>query len=201
MQSPPKANLEPMEVKFTYVQNYNQLPKVVRSLSQSPHLLLDCEGQNIGSPDGILSLISVGTAGSKEIFVLDVLRLRDRTHPLLVQFLQFLQNPTILKVIWDGRMDYAEIYATFGVKLLGVLDLQIAEVMGRATVKGEQDFQRRGRLRRIFDKEITSNLSLRSNMRDFHVVTGLQGIIKEEKIVENIAKDGKPILFSQITQI
>ncbi|TCD69771.1 hypothetical protein EIP91_006307 [Steccherinum ochraceum] len=195
---PPKteqepAKPEPMAVQFTYVENYNQLPKVVQKLSRSSHLILDCEGQSIGSPEGILSLISVGTAGSKEIFVLDVLRLHDRTHPLLRPFLLLLQNPTVLKIVWDGRMDFAEILATYGVPLRGLLDLQIAEVVSRAGAREEQEYQRRGRLRRVFDKEITMDSSLRPLMRDFHVVAGLQGIIRECKIVENLAKDDEVV--------
>ncbi|THH29156.1 hypothetical protein EUX98_g5031 [Antrodiella citrinella] len=186
-EKPPKP--PPMKVKYTYVQEYNQLPEVISALTKSPHLLLDCEGRSIGSSEGALSLISVGTAGSKVIFVIDVLRLCDPTNPHFRKFLAILQDPGTLKVVWDGRMDYAEIYATFGIQLLGVLDLQIAEVMARTTVKQEEDYKRRGRLRRIFDKTIMNDRQLRPLMNDFYLVNGLQGIIKEEHIVDNIAKD------------
>lgn len=189
-----------MEVKFKYVDQYNQLPKVISALSfpSTPHVLLDCEGQEIGTVDGILSLISVGTAQSKEIFVVDVVRLHDHTNPFMHRFLQILSDPTVTKVIWDGRMDYAEIFGTFGVRLEGVLDLQIAEVMGREAVNGEKDFQRRGRLRRLFDKdsEILKDTKLRPLLKDFHAVQGLQGAIRENKIVENLAKDGESNLAS-----
>jgi len=191
--SKPKAEAKPkpapMVVSFTYVETYKQLRAAVAVLSKSPHLLLDCEGQSIGSSDGVLSLISVGTAGSKDIFVIDVLRLCNRTNPHLQNFLQLLQDPGTLKVVWDGRMDYAEIFATFGVQLLGTLDLQIAEVMARMTVRREEEYQRRGRLRRFLDKKLVNDKALRPLLQDFHLVTGLQGIIQEEHIADNIAKD------------
>ncbi|KAH8102260.1 ribonuclease H-like domain-containing protein [Cristinia sonorae] len=183
----------PLEVKYTFVQNYNQLPKVISRLSSSSHILIDCEGQNIGTPTGILSLISVGTADSKDIFVIDVLRVRDRTHPQVQRFLRLLEDPSVLKVIWDGRMDHVEIFMTFGVKIRGVLDLQVVEVMSREGVRGERDYQRRGRFRKMFGNGALKDSTLRPLMRDFHAVTGLQGIVNQEKIVMNLAKDAEVV--------
>ena len=40
----------------------------------------------------------------------------------------------MLKVVWDGRMDYLEILSTYGVAIDGVLDLQVAEVVSRSTI-------------------------------------------------------------------
>jgi exonuclease 3'-5' domain-containing protein 1 len=118
-------------VKFTYCYSGELLRQAINELSASPEVILNCKGKDLGCYRGRLSLISLGTSadGSKDsIFLIDVTRLKQQNLNLL---LDFLRDPLLTKVVFDGQLDFSELYHTYGVDLEGVLDLQLADIESR----------------------------------------------------------------------
>lgn len=164
-----------MSTKYTYCANIPAISYAAPILAKTPFLIVDCEGKNIGSANGVLSLMCIGTANAEHIFVFDVLALTSRNAlAWLRPILDLLANPAIKKIMWDCRNDFLEIWATYAVMLQGVLDLQLAEINSRASVRGEKEYKRLSRLaaggRRLPLRLIKQNQDL------FSGVHGLQGM-------------------------
>lgn len=137
-----------------------------------PYLVLDCEGYNLGQENGCVTLICLGTAYGEHIFLFDLISpYITREH--VFSLLSILADPHILKVVWDGRMDYLEIWSSFGVALDGVLDLQIAEVVSRG-FRGEEDRDRVSRLQRGYLRSPRGSKIVPHSMDSLHAVIGLQ---------------------------
>ncbi|KZV86319.1 hypothetical protein EXIGLDRAFT_681101, partial [Exidia glandulosa HHB12029] len=97
-------------------------------LKASSHLFVDLEGRNLGNEDGALSVISIGTALARDIFIFDVLSLSvEDIRPVL----DLIANTHTLKIVWDGRMDAIDFRRTYNVRFGRVLDLQIADIVSR----------------------------------------------------------------------
>jgi len=159
-------------------------------LSEYPWVILDCEGQDLGDIDGELSLVCLGTPvidASLRVFIIDILAIRS-SPPAINDLRQFLSGG-IIKVVWDGRMDSIEIFAALHVRLDKVLDLQVAEVISRKTVRGETDRQRTERLAqgRFGFRVVREN---RETFRDLHLVVGMQRCLEEQKLDIGVEKDG-----------
>ncbi|KAI6125999.1 ribonuclease H-like domain-containing protein [Pisolithus croceorrhizus] len=133
--------------KYVYC---NELPSVAyatRILADCSVLIIDCEGRNIGVLGGALSLLCIGTERAEQIFVFDVLALKPfKSH--LQPLLHILTDSTVKKVMWDCRNDFLEIENEYNIMLSGIVDLQLAEIQARTTVKREGDLQRRLRFTR-----------------------------------------------------
>jgi exonuclease 3'-5' domain-containing protein 1 len=100
----------------------------MRILMLSPYILVDCEGRDIGTEGGALSIVSVGTHDASFVFFFDVLSLaKFDLEPLN----QLLASPTVQKVFWDGRMDAVELRRTLGVSICRPCDLQIVDINSR----------------------------------------------------------------------
>ena len=163
----------------------NNVPSVVyaaRVLAQSPVLIIDCEGRNIGGLDGALSLVCIGTERAEHVFVFDVLALRVY-GPHVQPLLSVLANPGAKKVLWDCRNDYLEILSEYRVALQSVVDLQLAEIQARITVKREKDFTRMARLaaggKRLPLRLIKQNPELFFGV---HSLKGMDACIREAKL-------------------
>lgn len=116
-------------MSYTLVNTAQAAQQAHAVLSSSKHIFFDCEGDNLGCVGGTLRLISVGTVLARRVFLFDVAVLsRDAVQPLL----GLLANATVLKIVWDGRLDCVELRRTYGVELRGVLDLQLADIASRA---------------------------------------------------------------------
>lgn len=163
----------------------------VAILAQSEYLVLDCEGKSIGDTDGVLSLVCIGTAGAERIFVFDALALT-RTEPVMAPLLALLRNEAVRKVVWDGRQDFLEIMDNYGVRLGGVLDLQLAEVTSRSAVRGENERQR---LYRLSSGYLSFKLvrERKKELGDVHLVIGLQKCLELAKLENAVGKDGLSI--------
>ena len=182
--SPPPS--PPVHLNYVYCDRPNSFANAVYFLRSAPYLIVDCEGENLGRSGGSVTLICVGTPFAEYIFLFDVLSpciTRDDIQGLLALF----QDKSLLKVVWDGRMDFLEIWSTYGVAMRGVLDLQIAEVMSRYQVRGEEDD---GRLRRLQHSLCIPPSKKWHNRYDYlHAVVGLQRCWKECGYAEDCGKD------------
>ncbi|KAJ3554005.1 hypothetical protein NM688_g3324 [Phlebia brevispora] len=146
-------------------------------LRHHPYLILDCEGHDLGRAGGCVTLVCVGTPLAEHIFLFDVI------SPHLSRYdidalLNLFNDRNILKVVWDGRMDYLELWSTYGVSLENVLDLQVAEVVSRGVVRGEGEIQRMKRLQQSYiSTQVSDRLGAR--LDGLHAVIGLQRCWKE----------------------
>ncbi|KAH7926586.1 hypothetical protein BV22DRAFT_342711 [Leucogyrophana mollusca] len=165
--------------RYTYCNKADTIAYALRILVASPYLIVDCEGKNIGATDGVLSLMCIGTARAEHIFVFDVIALKP-FHSHLMPLLTLLRNPNVHKIMWDCRNDFLEIAQMYETKLQGVVDLQLAEVESRRTVRGEKEFRREGRLayggRRLPLRVVQNDKEL---FRDVHAVQGMDGCLRE----------------------
>ncbi|KAG6331741.1 hypothetical protein ID866_7352 [Astraeus odoratus] len=175
-------NASPPPTSYTLCNNLSTVAYATRILAASPVLIIDCEGRNIGAKNGVLSLMCIGTERAEHVFVFDTLALRpfkNRLSPLL----SVLRNPATKKVTWDCRNDFLEIRSEFGVALQGIVDLQLAEIQARFTVKKEKEFNRISRLaaggRRLPLRVIKQNPDLFFGV---HSLQGMDACIREAKL-------------------
>lgn len=194
----PHANPSPVLLNYVYCDTPATYASALWHLRQAPYLILDCEGTNLGRANGSVTLICVGTPFAELIFLFDVLSpiISDRD---IYALLSLFSDKNILKVVWDGRMDYLEIYSTFGIALEGVLDLQVAEVMSRSLVRGEGEEARVRRLRNVLQ---FSNMKKHLERYDgLHAVVGLQRCWKECGYPEDDGKDRECYRYSESLSI
>jgi len=96
----------------------NHIRQIIAS-SARPFIFLDCEGRELGSRNGKLSLIQIGVDGS--IYLVDVILFSDA----IAMLKEYLEDPNLVKYVWDGRSDYSELRHGHGVTLKGLIDLQL----------------------------------------------------------------------------
>ncbi|KZV86317.1 hypothetical protein EXIGLDRAFT_572341, partial [Exidia glandulosa HHB12029] len=152
--------------------------RAVRDLQSSSHLFVDLEGRDLGCEGGALSVISVGTALARKIYIFDVLSLHfSDIRPLL----KIIADPYTLKIVWDGRMDSIELRRTFRIDFGRVLDLQVADVISRPE-RGAEDEERKFRdwhpLRTV----------CRYDTSGVHALTGLKNALTEHGSYGNSRK-------------
>jgi len=172
-------------VPFTFCDNLPAFHQAIGVLSRSQFLILDCEGEKLGRQDGRLSLICIGDPLAEHIYVFDCLS--PALSPAKMWPLwNLLERPDLLKVVWDGRMDYLEIQSTYGVHLQGVLDLQVAEVASRFWKENDRD-----RLKRLgyFRLPYGSPYSHALEHTGLHALTGLQKCFTDSGFGAELGKD------------
>jgi len=132
---------------------------------------------------GALSLICVGSAFARYIFLFDVVCLtRFDLQPLLS-----LLAGKVIKVVWDGRMDFIEILTTYGVGIAkNVCDLQVAEVLSRSKFRGEGENDRLGRLAKYFGTDVWKS---RDRYAGMHKIIGLQQCLEDNGYNGLVGKD------------
>jgi exonuclease 3'-5' domain-containing protein 1 len=132
---------------------------------------------------GAISLICVGSVFARYIFVFDAVQLsRLDLNPLL----SFLAGK-VVKVVWDGRMDFIEIWTTYGVNIAkNVCDLQVAEVLTRSKFRGEGEDERLGRLANYFGPEVWK---YKERFAGIHRVVGLQQCLEDNGYKGLVGKD------------
>ncbi|KAJ3758067.1 ribonuclease H-like domain-containing protein [Lentinula raphanica] len=108
-------------------------------LQSSSAIVLDCEGLNLGTQHGQLSLLSLrplfpSPSTPSQNYIFDFLTL---SSTLLPPLFTLLSSPSILKIVFDGRMDFSALYHGYSVELVNVLDLQLVDVASRF-MRGER---------------------------------------------------------------
>jgi exonuclease 3'-5' domain-containing protein 1 len=137
----------------------------------------------LGMEGGALSLLCVGSAFARHIFLFDSVRLtRLQLDPLLC-----LLGGKVIKVVWDGRMDFIEIWTTYKVGIARkVCDLQVAEVLSRKKFRGEGEKERLRRLSHYFGDKVWK---ARDRYAGIHKVIGLQQCLEDNGYKGLIGKD------------
>ena len=182
----PAVPQTPVSLQYVYCDTPAKYASALYSLRAEEYLILDCEGYNLGRAGGCVTLICVGSPFAEHIFLFDLLSPLV-THYDIYTLLHLLCDPTVLKVVWDGRMDYLEIFTSYGVAIDGILDLQVAEVASRMTVRGEGERHRLARLPRSYIP--FQSVQKSDYCRDMHAVIGLQRCWTECGYAKEVGKD------------
>jgi exonuclease 3'-5' domain-containing protein 1 len=156
-------------------------------ISRESVFFLDCEGRDLGNRGGALGLISMGVAGTDDVFLFDMLSL-DSQSPAILSLLSLIGNEKVRKIVWDGRMDNVALWEKYGVVLAGTLDLQIVEIDSRSA-RGEDDLNRRQRLIRAVGPG--QALHKPEKYEHVHGLCGLDGCLRDLKIGMEYVKDSE----------
>jgi len=128
--SPPRSyerdKLEQRQI--FYVCTSEHLRHAIEYLSKSTVISFDVEGVNL-SRSGKLSICQIYDGSI--VYVFDVLRMGKALFECGNGLKEILENPKIVKVMWDCRRDSDALLHQFGVTLDGVVDLQVMEVLIR----------------------------------------------------------------------
>ncbi|KAK0470318.1 ribonuclease H-like domain-containing protein [Desarmillaria tabescens] len=127
-------------------------------LSSYSHLVVDCEGDQLGCNGGRLSLLTISPIRSASdhvpAYIFDLLRVKKKNMRRVFD----LRNASRVKIFFDGRMDYSALWHEYGVPIVGVIDLQLADLYSRQK-RRETDSKRLERLRAYLPQSmITKNL-------------------------------------------
>ncbi|KAF5381895.1 hypothetical protein D9757_007596 [Collybiopsis confluens] len=162
-------NVDP-QIEFTLCDTEASFLSAVSFLRSSSSLVFDCEGLDLGVDGGSLSLIAI--LSRNQIFIIDVLSLTCSLDPLL----SVLASPDILKIVFDGRMDFCALYHSykrgFNVQLPNVIDLQLADIKSRF-LRQETQEQHSKRLRRCFSYKQVFDPRNADRNNSIHVLQGL----------------------------
>ena len=156
------------------------------ALETSHSLVFDCEGDNLGTSGGRLSVILLrGVIADSQTYIIDVPRL---SLTSLQPILDLLRSPNIRKVVFDGRMDFSALYHELEVELQNVIDLQLVDIMSRFA-RGEGWETQRRRLRSYLKTdELRTHPQLYAQV---HRLGGLDGCIAEHGVIPRNV--GKPV--------
>lgn len=107
-------------------------------LSKVETVYLDCEGVQLGAEGGSLALVSLGAVLKKDngtealaIFLIDILALGGPNSEDMASLRALLEGKSPTKVMFDCRMDTSEFFHGFNIRLDGVVDLQLADMLSR----------------------------------------------------------------------
>lgn len=86
------------------------------------HIYVDCEGNDLGCPGGRLGLVQVGV--ETDIYLIDVIKYEEAIPALK----KILENEKLVKIMWDARNDFSELWHGHQIHLQTVLDLQLLRI-------------------------------------------------------------------------
>lgn len=173
---------------FILCNNEETIADAVLSLSQTSSIFLDCEGRDLGAENGALSIISLGSLHTDVIYLIDVVAL---SPDLLRPVFDLLESKDVRKVVWDGRMDFSELFFGYSTAIdANVLDLQLVDISSRSA-RGENEYKRKQRMCGRFPYRETRKLQLEG----LHALCSLDRALREHDIVNVAQKDGNVDLF------
>ena len=130
------ANMEKKQVSclsYVLIEDEEKIADAISKIRGHENIAVDCEGVDL-SRTGTLTVISV--ACKEEAFIFDIKKLG--TKPFQRGLQEILESNTPNKLMFDCRNDSDALWHHFQVKLNGVLDIQLMEILYREN-KGEFD--------------------------------------------------------------
>lgn len=98
------------------------IERVSKASNERVPIFLDCEGRDLGREGGKLGLVQLGV--EREVYLVDVI-----VYPESLDTLKnILEDPNLVKVVWDGRSDYCELWFGHGIALSPLIDLQLLRI-------------------------------------------------------------------------
>lgn len=172
----------------TVCDDVTAVTEAIKALQSYSYIACDCEGLSLGEERGSFSLIALGgistsDVDSIQVYLFDAIKLgKDGLQPVF----ELLGSDERKKVVFDGRMDYSELYHRYnGAELAPVLDLQLADVESRA-LRGEGEDRQLARLSPYCHRNEVQ--SQPQSYRLVHRLSGLSGCVAEH----SISADTKP---------
>lgn len=101
---------------------------------QKPHVVINCEGRDLGRVGGRLGLVAIGV--KEEIYLLDVLAYSKSLEILK----SLLETQDVEKIVWDGRNMFSEFWHGHEISLNGVMDLQLLHVYENTSRRSARGF-------------------------------------------------------------
>jgi hypothetical protein len=160
------------------------LTDAIAALRLSSAIIFDCEGVDLGLQGGCLCLLSLRPTTTttmmpttSKTYLVDTISLtRDKLRPLF----DILESPSPLKIVFDGRMDFSELFHSYGVSMKGVLDLQLADIYSRP-LRGDTEQNRRRRLSPFFPRnQVRAQPALYASLQK---LSGLNQCIRHHNLV------------------
>ncbi|XP_052777939.1 piRNA biogenesis protein EXD1-like [Mya arenaria] len=115
------------------------LDEMRQAVSKENIIALDCEGDNL-SRKGKMQLLSIATRDYA--YALDIQKLK--LLPFVSGLKEVLEDKNVMKLMFDCREDADALFNQFHVKLDGVLDIQLLEIMKRSQFEGNAINRKRG---------------------------------------------------------
>lgn len=174
-----------MTARHEFIDTPQGVQTAYDALQMCPYIFLDCEGRDLGTKDGALGLMQLGTPNATRIFLIDVTVL---DNAVLAPIYSLLTNKRLMKIVWDGRMDDSELLFGQHVKMAGVLDLQIVDIVSRQKrLEKEYEYNRLYRMRRAF---MPLQLIKKCQTEGLHVLNSMDNAVKEHGLEGVPKKDG-----------
>lgn len=112
----------------TLVDTADALLPAMQAISRCSELAVDCEGVRL-SRKGALTLIQVAT--QQQVYLFDVAVLGARVFDGASPLRRVLEDKHVVKLMFDCRRDSDALFHQFGVRLAGVIDVQLEVVAAR----------------------------------------------------------------------
>jgi hypothetical protein len=140
----------------TVVDNPVRLRLAFEALEGAEAVAVDLEGVNLGDAiSGIITSVQLCQSARGVVYIFDLLALGACAFQGPYSLRELLQDPNIPKLFWDCRTDGRALFQVHGVKLEGVVDLQLLQVACFAATGVEaQHVQRVQGLGRAIDKAL-----------------------------------------------
>lgn len=157
----PRTEIEVHGINVIMVNSLPKLAVAIQQLSRYETLAIDLEGVSLGR-EGEIAIIQISTARRSDVYLIDVCALGQdafdhRTaldseagtvdtssaasagigsasggYPRVTSLRMLLEDPAVTKLLWDVRSDSNALFFLFGIRLAGVLDLQVYDCVRRA---------------------------------------------------------------------
>ncbi|KAJ3991437.1 ribonuclease H-like domain-containing protein, partial [Lentinula boryana] len=170
-----KSESKSTKIEFILCDTPESFSSAIAVLQTFSLLVIDCEGLNLGTHRGSLSLLSIRPIApqNSQSFIFDFVALTFSLQPLF----SILTNPSIIKILYDGRMDFCALYHTYHIDLDPVLDLQLVDIRSRFAHGDYSIASHEQRLLRCFSyKQIRQN---KDRFKNIHVLQSLGGCLEE----------------------
>ena len=121
--------------KITWVDDVAGVKQTVKDLGREKEIAVDCEGMKL-SREGTLDILSIATR-HRDVYLIDIAKLGALAFEAGLKGLLESDSASKTKLLYDCRNDADALLHLYDVKLTGVLDLQLLEVIHRRN-KGQR---------------------------------------------------------------
>ena len=131
------SNNSAFYLTLQWIDTVPKVVKTVKELKRQKEIALDCEGFSLGRK-GTLDILTIGTI-NKKVFLFDVTKLKSSAFDHGLRDLLQSDRDTLTKLMFDCRNDSDALLHHYGVKLNGVLDLQMVDYLRRDGMQNKKN--------------------------------------------------------------
>ena len=156
-----QLRFDPDHPKYEYITEASRAEEVLKLLEKEQILGVDIEGTGLDPYTSTLLLIQIGTPEISYVFDARTLKLGE--IPL---FKQILESNKVLKLLHNGKFDYAFIKVNTGVEVNNIFDTMLTEAVLTAGLVGKS-----ASLQELSQKYLEVNLE-KGTRKTFYNYTG-----------------------------